>query len=139
MARAAKFAKVPHFTPYDLRHRRISLWLHAGVSPAEVAQRAGPAKTSMTFDVYSHVMTDWTELTPAELLSRCGPVVVSEAQERPRSRMVARTSDSCQGNEGSAAMPAPLNHPVVPVVEAVECCAVRPRDTGLSVIGLPAI
>ena len=27
--------------PYDLRHAAVSLWLNAGVSPQDVAQRAG--------------------------------------------------------------------------------------------------
>jgi hypothetical protein len=27
--------------PYDLRHAALSTWLNAGVSPAEVAKRAG--------------------------------------------------------------------------------------------------
>jgi integrase len=27
--------------PYDLRHAAVSLWLNAGVSPQDIAQRAG--------------------------------------------------------------------------------------------------
>ena len=77
MARACKAAGVPHFHPHDLRHRRISLWHHQGIPARQLADRAGHSRPSMSLDVYSHVLMDETEATPAELLSRCGPGVVS--------------------------------------------------------------
>jgi integrase len=56
MLRACKLAKVPHYHPHDLRHRRISLWHQSGVPARELAERAGHARPSMSLDVYSHVM-----------------------------------------------------------------------------------
>jgi integrase len=59
---ASKAARVPHYHPHDLRHRRISLW-HLGRVPArEIADRVGHAQTSMTLDRYSHVMLSTREV-----------------------------------------------------------------------------
>jgi integrase len=73
MARACKAAGVPHFHPHDLRHRRISLWHHQGIPARQLAERAGHSRPSMSLDVYSHVLIDETEVTPAELLARVSP------------------------------------------------------------------
>jgi integrase len=78
MARACKAAGIAHFHPHDLRHRRISLWHHQGIPARQLADRAGHSRPSMSLDVYSHVLMDETEATPDELLSRCGPGVVSD-------------------------------------------------------------
>jgi integrase len=56
MSRACRNAKVPHYHPHDLRHRRITIWHQSGVPARELAERAGHAKPSMSLDVYSHVM-----------------------------------------------------------------------------------
>jgi integrase len=56
MARACGTAKVPHYHPHDLRHRRITIWHQSGVPARELAERAGHARPSMSLDVYSHVM-----------------------------------------------------------------------------------
>ena len=56
MSRACKAAKVGHFPPHDLRHRRITIWHQSGVSARDLAERAGHANPSMSLDVYSHVM-----------------------------------------------------------------------------------
>jgi integrase len=80
MGRACRTAGLPMFSPYDLRHRRLSLWHHQGVPAKQLAARAGHAKASMTLDTYSHVLTDPTELDRDEMLSRCGPGVVSEGR-----------------------------------------------------------
>jgi integrase len=56
MSRACRNAKVPHYHPHDLRHRRITIWHQLGVPARELAERAGHAKPSMSLDVYSHVM-----------------------------------------------------------------------------------
>lgn len=49
-------AKVPHYSPHSLRHRRIIVWHQSGVVARELAERAGHARASMSLDVYSHVM-----------------------------------------------------------------------------------
>ena len=41
MGRACRAAGIPDFSPYDLRHRRLSLWHHQGVPAAVLKQRAG--------------------------------------------------------------------------------------------------
>ena len=56
MSRACKLAKVPHYHPHDLRHRRITIWHQSGIPARELAERAGHARPSMSLDVYSHVM-----------------------------------------------------------------------------------
>ena len=56
MTRACRLAKIPHYSPHDLRHRRITLWHQAGVPARELAERAGHSKPSMSLDVYTHVM-----------------------------------------------------------------------------------
>jgi integrase len=56
MEQACKIAGISHFTPHDLRHRRISLWHGQGVPAKQLAERAGHARASMSLDVYSHVM-----------------------------------------------------------------------------------
>jgi integrase len=56
MARACKLAKVPHYHPHDLRHRRLTIWHQEGVPAREVAHRAGHSRTSESLDTYSHVM-----------------------------------------------------------------------------------
>jgi integrase len=44
------------FMPHKWRHRRISLWLAQGLSPAELTARTGHADQNTTLNVYSHVM-----------------------------------------------------------------------------------
>jgi integrase len=67
MRQACKLAKIPHFTPYNLRHRRISLWNYEGIPWVEIMSRSGHSKKSTTLDVYSHVLLDPTEATDEEL------------------------------------------------------------------------
>jgi len=56
MTRACRLAKIPHHTPHDLRHRRLTLWHQAGVPARELAERAGHSRPSMSLDIYTHVM-----------------------------------------------------------------------------------
>ena len=56
MTRACRLAQIPHYTPHDLRHRRLTLWHQSGVPARELAERAGHSKPSMSLDVYTHVM-----------------------------------------------------------------------------------
>lgn len=46
----------PHYSPHDLRHRRITLWHQSGAPARELAERAGHSRPSMSLDVYTHVM-----------------------------------------------------------------------------------
>jgi integrase len=68
MSRACRNAKVPHYHPHDLRHRRITIWHQSGVPARELAERAGHAKPSMSLDVYSHVMPP--DEAPSDRLQR---------------------------------------------------------------------
>ena len=56
MTRACRLAKIPHYSPHDLRHRRLTLWHQSGVPARELAERAGHSKPSMSLDIYTHVM-----------------------------------------------------------------------------------
>lgn len=54
-----KFLKthsLPHIRFHDLRHTNASLMLTAGVSSKVASNRLGHSKTSITLDLYSHVM-----------------------------------------------------------------------------------
>jgi integrase len=56
MSRACRNAKIPHYSPHDLRHRRLTLWHQSGVPARELAERAGHSRPSMSLDTYTHVM-----------------------------------------------------------------------------------
>lgn len=56
MMRACRSAKIPSYSPHDLRHRRGSLWHASGMPARELAERMGHSKASMSLDVYTHVM-----------------------------------------------------------------------------------
>ncbi len=56
MLRACRTARIPVYSPHDLRHRRITIWHHAGVPMREIQERVGHSRASITLDVYSHVM-----------------------------------------------------------------------------------
>ncbi len=47
---------IPGIRFHDLRHTAASILLASGVSPKVVSERLGHSKTSMTLDVYSHVL-----------------------------------------------------------------------------------
>ena len=64
MTRACRLAKIPHYSPHDLRHRRLTLWHQSGVPARELAERAGHSRPSMSLDTYTHVMP--SDEVPAE-------------------------------------------------------------------------
>jgi integrase len=68
IARACRAAGVPVFSPHDLRHRRISLLHRQGRTWAEIGRFVGQRKLSVTADVYTHVLSDGSELDYAEVL-----------------------------------------------------------------------
>lgn len=70
LTRACTAAGVPHFSPHDLRHRRISLLHLAGVPWARIGEHVGQRSLRVTADTYSHVLSDERELGYAELLRR---------------------------------------------------------------------
>ena len=76
MTRACRNAKVPHYHPHDLRDRRITIWHHSGVVAAELAQRSGHSKPSMSLDVYSGAMPV-AEATETQLRSLLEPMPTS--------------------------------------------------------------
>jgi len=55
---AAGAAGVAIGRPYDLRHAYVSLLIHEGMSPVEVARQAGH-KPSMALDTYGHVFEEF--------------------------------------------------------------------------------
>lgn len=61
LERACRNAKIAHYHPHDLRHRRISLWVAQGFDPVTVKTWSGHSNASMTLDVYSHVVIDPSE------------------------------------------------------------------------------
>lgn len=56
MRRACEGAGIPVYSPHDLRHRRASIWHREGVPFREIAARVGHSRTSLTADVYTHVL-----------------------------------------------------------------------------------
>jgi integrase len=43
---------------HDLRHTAVALWIAAGASPKEVAQRAGHTSVSFVLDRYGHLFPE---------------------------------------------------------------------------------
>jgi integrase len=68
IAKACKAAGVPLFSPYDLRHRRISLLHLRRVPWARIGEFVGQRTLSVTADTYSHVLIDERELDYEDLL-----------------------------------------------------------------------
>jgi len=58
LALACRNAKIAHYGPHALRHRRCSLWLAHGFETVFVKQRSGHSKASLLTDVYGHVMVE---------------------------------------------------------------------------------
>jgi integrase len=69
IAKACRAAAIPHFSPHDLRHRRISLLHLRGVPWARIGEFVGQRSLSVTADTYTHVLSDETELDYGELLA----------------------------------------------------------------------
>jgi integrase len=68
IAKACKAEGIPTFSPHDLRHRRISLLHLRGVPWARIGEFVGQRSLSVTADVYSHVLSDETEVDYVRLL-----------------------------------------------------------------------
>jgi integrase len=62
LTRACTVAAVPHFSPHDLRHRRISLLHLSGVPWARIGEHVGQRSLRVTADTYTHVLSDEREL-----------------------------------------------------------------------------
>ncbi|MBA3297561.1 MAG: tyrosine-type recombinase/integrase, partial [Acidobacteria bacterium] len=58
LGRACKGAAVPTFSPYDLRHRRVSLMHEQGVSWARIGEAVGHGDIVTTARTYTHVLGD---------------------------------------------------------------------------------
>ena len=58
MARACNTAGIALYSPHDLRHRWASVQVARGVPLPQVAEALGHSRSSLTLDVYSHVITD---------------------------------------------------------------------------------
>ena len=69
LTRACTAAAVPHFSPHDLRHRRISLLHLAGVPWARIGEHVGQRSLRVTADTYSHVLSDERELDYAAMMA----------------------------------------------------------------------
>jgi len=68
IAKACKAEGIPPFSPHDLRHRRISLLHLRGVPWARIGEFVGQWSLSVTADMYTHVLSDETEVDYAALL-----------------------------------------------------------------------
>jgi integrase len=68
IGRACTAAGVAHFSPHDLRHRRISLLHLRGVPWARIGEQVGQRNLAVTANTYSHVLPDEAELDYAGLL-----------------------------------------------------------------------
>ena len=69
IAKACRAEGIPTFSPHDLRHRRISLLHLRGVPWARIGEVVGQRSLSVTADVYSHVLSDQTEVDYEALLA----------------------------------------------------------------------
>ena len=66
--RACTATGTPHFSPHDLRHRRISLMHHQGRSWADIGHDMGQRSLLITADTYTHVLIDYREIDIEALL-----------------------------------------------------------------------
>ena len=69
ITRACTATGTPHWSPHDLRHRRISLLVLRGTPIPRVAAYVGHARGSMTIDTYAHVLLEASELDYAALIA----------------------------------------------------------------------
>jgi integrase len=69
ITRACKATGTPHWSPHDLRHRRVSLLVLRGTPIPRVSAYVGHARGSMTLDTYAHVLLAPTELDYTALLA----------------------------------------------------------------------
>jgi len=67
--RACTATGTPHFSPHDLRHRRISLMHHQGRSWADIGHDMGQRSLLITADTYTHVLIDYREIDIETLLN----------------------------------------------------------------------
>jgi len=72
VTKACASAAVPHWSPHDLRHRRISLLHLRGVPWARIGEFVGQRNLAVTANTYTHVLVDEAELDYGELLARAG-------------------------------------------------------------------
>jgi integrase/recombinase XerC len=68
LTRACTAAAVPHFSPHDLRHRRVSLLHLAGMPWARIGELVGHDDLVTTARTYTHVVADERELDYDRLL-----------------------------------------------------------------------
>ena len=71
IGRACRNAKIPLYSPHDLRHRRGSMWHASGTPARKFVERMGHSKASMSLDVYTHVMPP-DEADPARVAALIG-------------------------------------------------------------------
>jgi hypothetical protein len=55
---AVRAANLDGLRIHDLRHTAVALWIAAGASPKEVAQRAGHTSVSFVLDRYGHLFPE---------------------------------------------------------------------------------
>jgi integrase len=71
IGRACKLAGVPHWTPHDLRRRRVSLGHKQGLSWAEIGEHVGQQNIKVTGLTYARTLDDYTELDRTAVLVGC--------------------------------------------------------------------
>jgi integrase len=69
IAKSCRALGIPPFSPHDLRHRRISLLHLRGVPWARIGEYVGQRDLAVTANVYTHVLTDETELDYGRLVA----------------------------------------------------------------------
>ena len=60
---------VPHFSPHDLRHRRVSLLHLSGMPWARIGELVGHDDLVTTARTYTHTIVDEAELDYPKLLA----------------------------------------------------------------------
>ncbi len=70
LARAARAAGVPTFSPHDLRHRKVSMLHAGGVSWARIGEQVGHGDLVTTARTYTHVVADEAALDYEGMLTQ---------------------------------------------------------------------
>jgi integrase len=74
------------FRIHDLRHTPVALWIAAGASPTEVAQRAGHTSVVTVLDRYGHLLPQAADAVTARLNQ-----IAADGETDERCRFVTRT------------------------------------------------
>ena len=139
ITRACTATGTPHWSPHDLRHRRISLLVLRGTPIPRVAAYVGHARGSMTIDTYAHVLLEASELDYAALIAEPHGLERYPPKSATRCRSCRWRATCCPTRQvsdcrGCSSQPTPPAKGGVHLLD--ECLDGAPRPLG---VGAPGV